>query len=246
MLADPADQLRLLDLAAIDAQVLQNEHRRAHLPELAQLNELAVERRSVDEELVAAEARLSDAEADQERVEADLNPARQRLERNQQRIDAGAITDPKALRGLVEETEHLKGRISKLEDDELEVMQMIEDLTSERDSIAARKEQVNGRARLVIGKRNAAMAQLDEERAALVNERDTQAKVLPGSLLTEYDKLRAKHGSGAAALERGRCSGCRLEINEADLRSFRQAAPDEVLHCEECGRILVRTGQSFS
>ncbi|CAI9400036.1 zinc ribbon domain-containing protein [Aestuariimicrobium sp. T2.26MG-19.2B] len=246
MLADPADQLRLLDLAAIDAQVLQNEHRRAHLPELAQLNELAVERRSVDEELVAAEARLSDAEADQERVEGDLNPARQRLERNQQRIDSGAITDPKALRGLVDETEHLKGRIAKLEDDELEVMQMIEDLTSERDAIAARKEQVNGHARLVIGKRNAAMAQLDDQRSALTAERENQARVIPDALLAEYDLLRAKHGSGAAALERGRCTGCRLEINEADLRAFRKAAPDQVLHCEECGRILVRTGQSFS
>ncbi|MGJ6980939.1 zinc ribbon domain-containing protein [Aestuariimicrobium soli] len=246
MLAEPADQLRLLDLAAIDAQISQNEHRRTHLPELAQLQELSTERRSVDEELVAAEVRLSDAQADQERVEGDLAPARDRLARNQQRIDSGAVSDPKALRGMVEETEHLKGRISKLEDDELEVMQVIEDLTGERDAIIAKRDQVNDRARVVIGKRNAALAEVDQRAQELATERGQQLTTLPQTLLGEYDTLRAKLGSGAAALEKGQCSGCRLQVNESDLRSFRQAPANQVLHCEECGRILVRTPDSFS
>lgn len=246
MLADPADQLRLLDLAATDALVLQNTHARTHLPEVALLQELSIERRSVDEELVAAEVRLSDVQADMQRLEGDLNPARERLARNQQRMDSGAVSDPKALRGMVEETEHLKGRIAKLEDDELEIMQVIEDLTGERDAIVAKRDQVNERARAVIAKRNAAFAELDEAAAQLATERAQQVAVLPEALVADYDKLRAKLASGAAALERGRCSGCRLEINEADLRGFRKAAADQVLHCEECGRILVRTKESFT
>lgn len=246
MLANPADQLRLLDLADIDAQLLRNAHQQSHLPELAQLAELADERRSIDEELVAADARLSDAQADQERVDADLTPARQRLQRNQERIDSGSVSDPKALRGMVEETEHLSGRISKLEDDELDVMQTIEDLTGEREAIAAKRDEVNERARVVIARRNAALAQLNEARQQLTTERDTQAAALPAELMAEYEKLRAKHGSGAAALEQGRCTGCRLAVNDADLRAYRKAAPAEVLHCEECGRILVRTTQSFA
>jgi predicted nucleic acid-binding Zn-ribbon protein len=35
-----------------------------------------------------------------------------------------------------------------------------------------------------------------------------------------------------------------LEINAADLRVFSAAPEDEVLRCEECGRILIRTPQS--
>ncbi|GAE75820.1 hypothetical protein JCM18918_1553 [Cutibacterium acnes JCM 18918] len=38
-------------------------------------------------------------------------------------MDAGTITDHKALRGLTEEIEHLGRRISRLEDDELDAMQ---------------------------------------------------------------------------------------------------------------------------
>jgi predicted nucleic acid-binding Zn-ribbon protein len=49
---------------------------------------------------------------------------------------------------------------------------------------------------------------------------------------------------GAAALLRRRCQGCHLELSGADLMAAREAADDEVLRCEECGRILVRTDDS--
>ncbi|HJV14219.1 MAG TPA: C4-type zinc ribbon domain-containing protein, partial [Propionibacteriaceae bacterium] len=58
-------------------------------------------------------------------------------------------------------------------------------------------------------------------------------------------KIGASHGGiGAAELRQRRCTGCQLEINAADLRTFSAAAEDEVLRCEECGRILIRTPQS--
>ncbi|MGL5860017.1 MAG: C4-type zinc ribbon domain-containing protein, partial [Phycicoccus sp.] len=49
---------------------------------------------------------------------------------------------------------------------------------------------------------------------------------------------------GAAALRQRRCLGCQLELNSVDLQRMRAAAPDEVLRCEECRRILVRTPES--
>jgi uncharacterized protein len=67
----------------------------------------------------------------------------------------------------------------------------------------------------------------------------------PADLLTLYDKLREQHGGlGAAALIRGSCQGCNLSLNSSDLAAIRAAAPDEVLRCEECRRILVRTPES--
>ena len=49
---------------------------------------------------------------------------------------------------------------------------------------------------------------------------------------------------GAAALVRRRCTGCSLDLTAADLGSIAKASPDEVLRCEECNRILVRTAES--
>ena len=59
-----------------------------------------------------------------------------------------------------------------------------------------------------------------------------------------YEKMRAQHGVGAAALRGGRCEGCHLSLNTVDLARIRAAPPDEVLRCEECRRILVRTAES--
>ena len=49
---------------------------------------------------------------------------------------------------------------------------------------------------------------------------------------------------GAAVLRGRRCEGCRLELNPLDLRAHHGQAPtDEVVRCEECRRILVRTAR---
>jgi predicted nucleic acid-binding Zn-ribbon protein len=53
-----------------------------------------------------------------------------------------------------------------------------------------------------------------------------------------------KNGVGAAALRRRECTGCRLSLNPSDLAAIAAAPTDEVVRCEECSRILVRTGES--
>ena len=68
---------------------------------------------------------------------------------------------------------------------------------------------------------------------------------MPDDLLALYEKLRAqKDGVGAAALRRRECGGCRLTLNASDLGIIAKAPTDEVMRCEECNRILVRTGES--
>jgi uncharacterized protein len=68
---------------------------------------------------------------------------------------------------------------------------------------------------------------------------------VPADLLALYDKIRASSGGlGAAPLRRGQCGGCRVMLSTVGLNAIRAAAPDEVVRCEECRRILVRTADS--
>ena len=67
---------------------------------------------------------------------------------------------------------------------------------------------------------------------------------LDAALLALYEKIRESSGAGAAMLRARRCEGCRLELNPQELQRIRSAADDEVVRCEECRRILVRTGES--
>ena len=86
---------------------------------------------------------------------------------------------------------------------------------------------------------------LDAEHATVTQQRADIAKEIPDDLLRAYDKIRVDNGGvGAALLQHGRCGGCRLQITANELARIKAAPSNEVLRCEECRRIMVRTGES--
>lgn len=243
MQADPSAQRALLLIADLDNQAEQVRHRKQTLPEHAQLKDLATQRGQLTEQVVAAETRLGDAQGEQDRIESDLAPARARLQRNQTTIDAGTIA-PKALQAMIEETEHLRGRIGKWEDAQLEAMQVVEDETAVRDDFIARRTEVEQRMRTLLAARDTAVGQLDDQLADLADKRERLVASIPADLVTTYEKVAQRSGTGAAELRAGRCTGCGLTLDNTELKRHATAAPDAVLRCEECGRILVRTEHS--
>jgi hypothetical protein len=194
---------------------------------------------------VGADTAVSDLEREQEQAELDLEPVRQRLSRNQNRVADGSIGDPRALSGLIEEIDHLKRRIDALEEAELTVMEQLESATEGRERLRSEAAELDTVLSVSMAKRDQQLRELEVEMADRQVLREGIVPMLPADLLALYDKISATHnGVGAAELLRRRCTGCRLELNAADLRSYAAAPPEEVLRCEECGRILVRTEES--
>lgn len=244
MQAEPTAQKELLTIAHIDTQISQLVHRKRTLPEHEQLKKLNERRNSARDLVVAAQARLSDANRDMQRIESDLVPAKERLNRNRKRSTDGSVTDAKALRALLEEIDHLSGRIAKLEDEELELMQVIEDETKEEERLTQAKATVEESMRELLASRDAAGREIDAQLAELDKERTRLVKRLPESLMELYTKIAKRQGVGAAELRARRCVGCGLEIDATSLQRFASAAENVVLRCEECGRILIRTEAS--
>ena len=85
----------------------------------------------------------------------------------------------------------------------------------------------------------------DGEVATVTKEREVISGAIPADLLKLYDKLREQQGGiGAAKLYQRTCQGCRQELAITDINEIRAAAPDTVVRCENCRRILVRTAES--
>jgi predicted nucleic acid-binding Zn-ribbon protein len=242
--ADVTAQLRLLDLQAVDSALAQLAQRRRTLPEQAVLDRLSADLADVSSDLVGAQTRVSDLELDTERAEADLEPVRQRLTRNEKRIADGTV-DAKSLGSMVEEVAHLRRRIGELEDLELESMEALEQAQAERDVLQARVDALNAEIASATAARDAAVQQLTNEAGYQRTERDRLVPEVPADLLALYTRIgTSKGGVGAAALVHRRCTGCQLEVNANELREYASTPPEEVLRCEECGRILVRTAES--
>lgn len=243
--ADPGDQRRLLDLQAVDTALAQLAHRRRTLPEHAEIARLRDSRTHLASDLVGADTSVSDLEREQRQAEHDLDPVRERLDRNQRRIADGSVGDPRALSSLIEEIDHLKRRIDTLEDAELEVMQQLETASEDREKLRREAAELDTQLATLSAKRDQQLRELEVEMSDRQVVREGIVPLLPKPLITLYDKIAATHaGVGAAELRARRCTGCQLELNSADLRGFAAAAADEVLRCEECGRILVRTPES--
>ncbi|HET8602265.1 MAG TPA: C4-type zinc ribbon domain-containing protein [Segeticoccus sp.] len=237
-------QWRLLDLQALDTRLDQIEHRKRHLPELARLAELGGRTDQLDTELVRARTAESDVQREVTKAEADVQLVRDRMARNQSRLDAGQGT-AKDLQALQHEIGSLTRRQTELEDLELEVMERAEALQAEAAELGARREELAGQVSELESSRDAALRELDAERDKLVAERTDIAAGVGEDLLALYDKIRASSGGvGAAPLVQRRCGGCQLELGQVDLSRIRAAEEDEVLRCEECRRILVRTSES--
>ncbi|UXY27249.1 C4-type zinc ribbon domain-containing protein [Streptomyces sp. HUAS TT20] len=174
-----------------------------------------------------------------------MDQVRQRAARDQQRLDSGAITSPKDLENLQREIVSLAKRQGDLEDIVLEVMERREATQERVGELTERVASVQAKIDDATGRRNAAFEEIDGEAASVTKEREVVAGAVPADLLKLYDKLREQQGGiGAAKLYQRTCQGCRQELAITELAEVRKAAPDTVVRCENCRRILVRTAES--
>ncbi|MFE9553280.1 zinc ribbon domain-containing protein [Streptomyces sp. NPDC006692] len=245
MNAAPADQIRLLDVQALDVRLSQLAHKRTSLPEHAEIESLTKDLTQLRDLLVAAQTEESDTAREQAKAEQDVDQVRQRAVRDQQRLDSGAVSSPKDLESLQREIVSLAKRQGDLEDVVLEVMERRESAQERAAELTERVSSVQAKADDATARRDAALAELDAEAASVTKEREIVAGSVPADLLKLYDKLRGQQGGvGAARLYQRRCEGCRLELNITEVNEVKAAAPDAVLRCENCRRILVRTSES--
>lgn len=194
---------------------------------------------------MAAQTEESDTAREQTKAEQDVDQVRQRAARDQQRLDSGAVTSPKDLENLQKEIVSLAKRQGDLEDIVLEVMERRESVQERVTELTERVGSVQGRIDDATARRNAASAEIDAEVATVTKEREVIAGSVPADLLKLYDKLREQQGGiGAAKLYARTCQGCRQELAITELNEIRTAAPDTVVRCENCRRILVRTAES--
>ncbi|GMA39369.1 zinc ribbon domain-containing protein [Mobilicoccus caccae] len=243
MKANQQLQWRLLDLQGIDTRLAQIAHRTKNLPEALEVSTRSGELAALDSEITRARVDADDIHREATKAEADVTLVRDRATRNQARLDAGQGS-AKDMQALTHELDSLARRQGELEEIELEAMERAEVADKRLVALEGRRGPLQETLSEAEAARTAAQAELDREREALERQRTDVAAGITDDLLALYEKIRTTSGTGAAALRHRRCEGCNLELMAADLSRFAKAADNEVLRCEECRRILVRTSES--
>lgn len=241
MKADPFAQLKLLDVQALDSKAAQLRHQQSTLPEIAEIASLTAGRKALDDQARDARIVVDDLTTVQAKAEKDVEAVRARRDRDQARL---ASVPPKEVARITDELAAVTRRINELEDDELEVMARLEDAQRDLAAIEEQLQATDERLATLAAARDEKSAAIAAELAGVLEGRPALVEGMPTDLLALYDRVREKTGTGAAELRARRCSGCMLNLDSMELSRIRTLPSDEIVRCEECSRILVRTAES--
>jgi predicted nucleic acid-binding Zn-ribbon protein len=232
---------KLLEVQEHDIALDQLRHRRATLPARAELTAVEAKLAELATTLVDAQQRRDAVARRQSDLEGELRALEARVVEIEGKMYGGTISASRELQAMAGEVESLKKRRSTLEDHILEAMDEREPIDAEvgqlEDAQVEATDQADGLRSQII----AAEAELGVDETRALDDRAGLVATVPAPLLEQYERIRSHSGGiGAARLVGASCSGCHLSLPAVEVDRLKRAGPDDVILCDQCGRILVR------
>ena len=196
---------------------------------------------AAEEELVDTRTRIKDLEREISRAEVDVETVRNPGRAVTSRLWTPVLATPKQMTDIQHELQSLARRQAELEDVEIEIMERLEETAAGLQGAEQRMAEARTRAEETSAAWDRREDEIVSETAQLEQRREAVVADLPADLVALYEKIRDRSGVGAALLRHGQCGACQLMLSSADRDRVRAAAPDEVVRCDECGAIMVRT-----
>ena len=231
----------LLDIQAHDTHLDQLRHQRATLPARDTVARLEKELSLLAEQRSGVETEREALTRSQRRLEDEVAALEAKAGEVHATLYGGTITSPRALQDLQAELDALRRRQGHLEDEIIELMELGEPFDAQLSELASQEAAVGADLATARAELTAGEAELDVAIDGEMTERARSAAGLDPPLLAEYERLRrGLGGTGVARFEGGRCLGCQLMLSAVERDRLKGLPPDALVHCEECGRLLVR------
>ena len=229
---------------------------RAELEQLLILQDRQQKIRQIENEIKNLPLQRKHLEAQQADSAASLEAIKQKarqveIERKKLELDVGTRTESinrlktqqyqtrknDEFQAMGNEIRRYEGEISKLEDQELELMDQADKLkvevTAEEKKASATKDSISRQMTDLGEKSKALEARLQE----LSKERKELAEKMDEDVLDQFERLFVSKGDSAiVAVEHGVCTGCHMKLTIATIKAAE--AGKEIVSCEQCGRIL--------
>lgn len=232
---------RVLELQTNDTTTDQLKHRRQTLAEHAELKAIDAREAAIAASVVEPRAERDSLAREQKRLEDEIAGIEQKVAVVLHQLYEEGLTSPKEAQALQADLESLKRRQAVLEDEVLELMEKIEPLDEALAGSVAELETVREDRERTKAALVAAQAAIDAELAAVAESRIQLAAAVSPEMLKSYEELRPQYGGIAIARLVGpTCQGCFLSLAAAEVDELRRRPADELVHCPDCGRILVR------
>ncbi len=227
---------KLLILQDRDRKLIRVREELAHIdPERKNLKDKASQTQSG---LETAKLKVNTLESERKRLELEVGTLKTKIEKYS--IQQFETKKNEEFRALNHEIDNAKAAISKLDDKQLELMELIEAAQRE---VAAANKLASDAKKLVdeqITHLAAREANLEKELEQLTADREQLASAVDESSRARYERLmKHKGGNAIVGIQHGVCGGCRLKFPQQIVLSIRKE--EELVTCPNCGRILYFT-----
>lgn len=229
----------LLEVQAHDTRLDQLHHQIETLPARAERDAAQVALAGSEDQLAAETEARDELARQQKRLDDEIESIKAKRGAVEAKLYSGSVTNARELQDLQEDSNSLARRISQLEDQDLEVMEELEPVEARRGELLATRDARRtvldeAERALIAGEAELAVA-LEAEQA----ERAAIAAGIEAGMLAEYESLRGGRGGiGVSRLVGSQCGACHLTLSAVEVAQIRKH-PDQIAHCEECGRLLV-------
>ena len=195
-----------------------------------------------DPEVVALEERAAAAQAQQEATAARVRESdkaredhRTRLRSREKELMSGRIRNPTELTQMSEEVQHMKSRFVEEEEAELQLM---EDAEAADEALRAVTSELTAARARAAAEAPALQSELDELRSELATVDAEKGQIWDEvSPAAQRAFTRQRVQPAVAEVRNNQCTACRVTVTSRGLQMLRQG--DEIVNCENCGRILV-------
>jgi hypothetical protein len=227
---------KLLILQDRDHKINRVQQELAHIgPERESLRAKAS---ATQAQLEAAKNRVKQIESDRKRLELDVEEKKSQIEKyaNQQL----QTRKNEEYRALTQEIETCKAEITKIEDQEIVLMEQTEAVQKEVSRLAREADEIKKLAEGQIAQLNQREENLKKELAELQHGRAELAAAVEPVALNRYERLfKSKGENVVVGVHHGVCGGCHMKLPPQLLVTCQ--GQKEIVACSNCGRILYYT-----
>jgi predicted nucleic acid-binding Zn-ribbon protein len=230
--------LQLIDLHEVDKEIFGLTQDLEKLPQelkdsQQKMEALETERSSHLQELEDLRKQLREMEAEVADLEEGIKASRGRL------MDIGKELELKAM------LKEIAFREDQRDQKETRVLEILDQVEALNQTIAEKEEALQAQ-KAAYDRQSAEVSsrieELEKQRTALVEKRESLRKGLPSQLLKRYEFILRRHnGSAICEVRAGVCLGCHLNILPQQFIDLQKG--EEVIQCPHCQRILYWLGE---
>jgi predicted nucleic acid-binding Zn-ribbon protein len=186
-------------------------------------------------DLEAGKLKIKHLESDRKKLELDAEAKQQLIEKYS--LQQFQTKKNEEYRALTHEIQTCKDEISKLEDEQLELMEQADAAHKAMLETTQRADQIKAESEKYLRDLEEREKNLQRHLADSLAGRAELAAAVDAAVLNRYERLRKSKGDHVVAgVEHGACGGCHMRLPTQIVVSCQGA--QEVVTCPNCGRLL--------